>query len=227
MSSADHLLVGLTGSIGAGKSTVATAFSEAGIPVLAADEIARELMQTDLSVKSAISELLGPEVYSGNGQLDRRAIAALVFDNESLLAELNDIVHPPTIAEQGRRAAALFAEGRRVVACEAALIFETEGEGRFDYIVVVDADRETRLQRAADRSGSSIDDVRTRDERQMRAETKVERADFVLRNDGTLDEIANRARFLAALLLSLPPRSGLDIDDDSAEEDFGDTETVH
>ena len=80
----------------------------------------------------------------------------------------NDIVHPPTIAQQGVRARRLIGEGHRLVVCEAALIFETDGEGRFDYIVVVDAEPELRYGRAAERDGISVDEVRKRESRRGR-----------------------------------------------------------
>lgn len=212
----NNVLVGLTGSIGAGKSTVADVFEESGIPVLRADRIARDLMESDRSMIDAISAVVGADAYR-DGRLDRAYMAQQIFNDREKLERINAIVHPRTIAAQGVRAQQLFDEGMRVVACEAALIFESGGEGRFDYIVVVDADRETRLKRAAERDGASLDDVRRRDEMQVPAETKVEHADFVVRNDGTLDDLRRNARFIATLLKTLPPRHRLETDDEDGE----------
>src|SRR5687768_5955665 len=122
MSSNDTLLVGLTGSIGAGKSTVADLFEEGGIPVLRADLIAKELMTSDREMIAAIRSEFGHKAYV-NGELDRKFLAGEIFGNPAKLDRMNMIVHPRTIAEQGNRAARLFAAGNRVVACEAALIF--------------------------------------------------------------------------------------------------------
>lgn len=223
------VLVGLTGSIGAGKSTVADLFEESGIPVLRADLIARELMTGDRAMRDEIVEAIGPDAYR-DGELDRAWLARQVFADRQKLATLNEIVHPRTIAAQGVRARRLFDEGNRVVACEAALIFETGGEGRFDYIVVVDADPEIRLARAAGRDGSSLEQVRARDAMQMSAQHKVERADFVIRNNGDLEQLRASTMFVIGLLKSLPPRERLEIDDENADydpedEDLDDEET--
>jgi dephospho-CoA kinase len=219
----DTVLVGLTGSIGAGKSTVADLFENEGIPVLRADLIARELMTGDREMIAAIRSEFGHRAYV-DGVLDRAYLAGEIFNDPEKLERMNMIVHPRTIAEQGNRAARLFAAGNRVVACEAALIFETGGEGRFDYIVVVDADRETRLARAASREGASREEIERRDAVQIPAERKVERADFVIRNNGDLAELERNTRFVISLLKSLPPRERLDTDEEEAEEANGEIE---
>lgn len=206
---AEYVLVGLTGSIGSGKSTVAEIFEAAGIPVLQADLIARELMVEDEAMREALMQEFGAQAYV-DGALDRKYLADQIFNNPEKLERMNAIVHPRTIDEQGVRARKLVEQGYRVVACEAALIFESGGEDRFDYIVVVDADRELRLRRAAERDGASIEDVRRRDAAQIPAERKVEMADFVIRNDGTLDQLERNARFIATLLKSLPPREKIE-----------------
>lgn len=219
------VLVGLTGSIGAGKSTVADLFEEAGIPVLRADRIARELMTSDPEMRAEIVEAFGPAAYR-DGELDRSWLAQQVFNDRQKLETLNAIVHPRTIAAQGVRARQLFDEGTRVVACEAALIFETGGENRFDYIVVVDAEPEIRYQRAAGRDSAAIEQIRQRDAMQMSAQHKVERADFVIRNNDGLEQLRTSASFVISLLKALPPRDRLEIDDDEVGEDDDDDEQL-
>lgn len=216
----------MTGSIGAGKSTVADMFDEAGIPVLRADRIAKDLMTNDAGMRREIVEAFGEAAYRGT-ELDRAWLAQQVFNDPKKLEALNAIVHPRTIAEQGVSAQMLFDAGKRVVACEAALIFETDGEGRFDYIVVVDADPEIRLARAAGRDGASIDDVRKRDAMQMSAQHKVERADFVIRNNDGIDQLRESTSFVISLLKSLPPRERLNVEDEfesNTDADAGDEE---
>jgi dephospho-CoA kinase len=213
------ILVGLTGSIGAGKSTVASVFDAMGIPVLNADAIARELMNADPAVRKEIIDACGEEAYS-HGELDRQFVASRIFADGSLRERVNAIVHPRTIAEQLRRAEDYFRAGRRVVVCEAALIFEARGEDRFDYIVVVDAPKDDRLTRAADRDGLSIGEVSERDQSQMPAEKKVSMADFVIRNDGTIEKLRANATFVGTLLLNLPPRIDImEIDEEDADEE--------
>lgn len=214
----DYLIVGLTGSIGAGKSVVAQFFRDSGIPVLSADAIAKELMADDPTLRSGIIALLGEESYGSEG-LDRRYIADRVFGDEELLAALNALVHPHTIAEQGRRAAELIGDGAQIVVCEAALIYETDGEGRFDYVVVVDAPEKVRYERAAARDGSSVEEIERRDRMQYPAAEKVRRADFVIRNDGDLDALRRNSELVITLLRALPPRHHVDLlDEQDAEQ---------
>ncbi len=212
----DYLIVGLTGSIGAGKSTVAEVFREAGIPVISADEVARELMTEDPELRREIAEIVGAEAYNGT-ELNRRFVADVIFSNPEALQRVNDAVHPRTIAEQGVRARKLIDQGHRVVVCEAALIFETEGEDRFDYIVVVDAPRDVRIERASRRDGVTREDVLRREEHQMPAEEKVNRADFVIENRGTVEDLRRNALLVASLLDVLPPRDRLDDESEPME----------
>lgn len=210
----DYLLVGLTGSIGAGKSLVAEHFRNAGIPVLSADAIAKELMADDPGMRQDIINAFGPEAYS-DGELNRKWIAARVFDDREQLEKLNSIVHPRTIAEQGVRARKLIDDGHRIVACEAALIFESGGENRFDYIVVVDADQDIRYRRAAERDGVTVEDIRKRDEMQIPAQEKVKAADFVIENNGDEADLSRKAGMILMLLRALPSRHSLDAWDEA------------
>ncbi len=205
----EYLLVGLTGSIGAGKSTVAEIFRREGIPVIAADRVAKDLMHSDPDLKRELVEIAGPEVYR-NGELDRAYLADLIFSDPDVRERVNDAVHPRTIAQQGVMARSEIEKGARVVACEAALIFETDGEERFDYIVVVDAEPQVRMERASERDGVPIDKISQREESQMPAEEKVKRADFVIRNDGGIDELERNTLLIVSLLKVLPPRTQLD-----------------
>jgi dephospho-CoA kinase len=205
----DYILVGLTGAIGSGKSTVADIFEAHGIPVLRADAIAKELMASDPALIEGITGVFGADAYLG-GELNRSYLAGEIFTKPEKLAAMNALVHPRTIEEQGVRARALVDDGRRVVACEAALIFESGGEGRFDYIVVVDADRDIRVERAAGRDSATPDEILRRDAAQIPADEKVARADFVIKNNGTLAELERNATFVATLLKSLPPRERIE-----------------
>lgn len=219
----DGLYVGITGGIGSGKSAVADHFEELGVPVLRADAIARRLMVEDAELRAGIIELLGPEAYTPDGDLDRTWVAERIFADPGLREKINGLVHPRTIDEQNRRAAELFSAGHRIVASEAALIYESGGEDRFDYIVVVDAPREVRLQRAAARDGSTLEEAERRDSAQIPAEQKAEWADFVVRNDGTIEQLRANATFVLMMLKTLPPRRAIELDLED-EEDLGDEE---
>lgn len=214
----DYLLIGLTGSIGAGKSLVADHFRKAGIPVLSADAIAKELMANDPDMRQAIVDAFGPESYTGQ-ELNRKWLAAQVFEDREQLEQLNQIVHPRTIAEQGVRARKLIDAGDRIVACEAALIFESGGENRFDYIVVVDAEPDIRYGRAAERDGVTVDDIRKRDEMQIPAKEKVKAADFVIENNGSEQELSQKTNMIIMLLRALPSRNSLETWDELQEDE--------
>ena len=200
------LRVGLTGGLGSGKSTVAALFRERGATVLEADAIARELMQPGRAVYGAIVQRFGPGVVRTDGSLDRARLAELAF-REGHLAELNSIIHPPTIAEQERRMREIFARHpRAVVVVESALIFEAEAGGsapgwrqRFDRIVLVTAPDPLKIQRflarvlppesGPDQRAQAERDARARLATQIPDADKAPFCDYLLDNSGSLDAI--------------------------------------
>lgn len=203
------LRVGLTGGLGSGKSTVAALFREHGAIILEADAIARELMQPGHAVYDLIVERFGPAVVQPDGSLNRRRLAEIAF-REGHLAEMNRIIHPPTIAEQERRMREIFArDPRAVVVVESALIFEAEAGGsapgwrqRFDRIVLVTAPDDLKIQRFLARMlpRDAGEEQRVQAERDARARLaaqipdsdKAPFCDYVIDNAGGLD--ATRAQ---------------------------------
>lgn len=199
------LRVGLTGGLGSGKTTVAAEFRALGAHVIAADEVARELMQPGAVVYRAIVERFGPSVLRDDSTLDRHRLADLAF-RKNRLAELNSLVHPPVIAAQQTWAERVFAEDPSAVAVvESALIFEAEQQGsapgwrnRFDRIVLVTAPEEDRIARYVDRvahapgapSHTGLEaDARRRIAAQIPDDKKIPLADFVIRNDGSPEDL--------------------------------------
>jgi dephospho-CoA kinase len=200
------LRVGLTGGLGSGKSTAAQRFAELGAQVLYADEIGRCLMQPGESVYNAIVARFGPRILTLAGQIDRAALARLAF-GENRLEELNDIVHPPTIARQAELIDAIHVKDPdAVVVVETALLFETrhgESQGwrrRFDRTILVRAAEETKIARFVARfsNGAAVNettrtdleqDARRRLAHQLADDWKAERSDYVITNDGTLDQL--------------------------------------
>lgn len=203
------LRVGLTGGLGSGKSTIAGFFREVGATVLEADAIARELMQPGGAAYHDIVERFGASVRRPDGSLDRARLAELAF-REGRLAELNRIVHPPTIAEQERRMREIFAgDPGAMVVVESALIFEAEAGGsapgwrqRFDRIVLVTAPDELKIQRflarvlppdaGAEQRAAAERDARARLAAQIPDREKAPFCDYVIDNSGTLQ--ATRAQ---------------------------------
>jgi dephospho-CoA kinase len=203
------LRIGLTGGIGSGKSLVAAIFRSLGAPVLSADEIARNLTNSDPIIKERIREEFGSEVFRGDGSLNRKAMADIVFLNKEKREKLNAIVHPAVIKKIDEEIRKLEGNGDTpFVIHEAALIYEAGVDKKLDYVIVVDANEDKRIRRVMDRDGISKKDVQRRIDAQIPAEMKRKMADFVLENDGDRKSLEQRARFLHNLFLTLGETAG-------------------
>ncbi len=182
------LHVGLTGGIGSGKSTVAALLREKGAETLDADRIVRRMLAPRGEAVEAVLEAFGEGMRGPKGGVDRRALAALVFEDPEARARLEAILHPRVVA---RRRALLEEIARRrgprtVVVSEAALIFEAGTQGEFDATVLVTAPLEVRLKRLA-QVGWDLEEARRRMAAQWDDERKAALADFVVDNGGDLD----------------------------------------
>ena len=171
-------IVGLTGGIGSGKSTVANMFKELGVPVYNSDERAKHLMNTSLEIKNQLIELLGEEAYEGD-KLNRSFIAKKVFSNTDLLAELNKIVHPIV-----RKDFIDWTNDQdyRYVIQETALLFENKSEDLYDSIILVTAPKEERIARVVDRDKSTKEQVISRMNNQLDDEAKLDLSNYVIEN---------------------------------------------
>ena len=195
------LRVGLTGGLGSGKSTVLRMLVEQGAHGLSADEIGRELMEPGTAVFAAIVARFGNEVVAADGRLNRPELARLAF-GENRVEELNAIVHPATIARQAELAEAIFARNANaVVVVESALIFETNhGEGwreRFERLILVTAPEALKVERFVERTGvgdrSALEiEARRRLARMIPDDVKAPQCDFVVANDGSLEDLRLR-----------------------------------
>jgi dephospho-CoA kinase len=184
------LLVGLTGGIGAGKSSVSALLAERGAVVIDADAITRDLQEPGTPVFEAMVERFGPEIVAADGTLDRAAVADVVFNDADALADLNQIVHPAVGAEIARR---LEAELNRdnVVVLDVPLLVES-GRDDMAAMIVVDVDPEVAVRRLVDQRGFREADARARIGRQASREERLARADFVVDNGGTREELEQR-----------------------------------
>ncbi len=199
-------LVGVTGGIGSGKSTVCAAFARLGRMVISADQVARELTETDASVLEAIRREFGGQAFRPDGALDRAALAALAFADRRRVAALNAIVHPRVFQEiDTRLAAAPAAAARPYVIIEAALIYESGMDARLNRVIVVDAPLEVRIGRVMERDGCSRDDILRRIAAQLPEAEKLRRADFVIVNDRNTVSLDAKVAFIDGVLQALPP----------------------
>jgi dephospho-CoA kinase len=189
------LLVGLTGGIGSGKSTVARLLEKRGAVVFDADLLAREAVEPGTPGHAAVIERFGADVLAPGGELDREALASIVFADPAARRDLEQIVHPEV-----RR---LFAEGSeayrdtdRVVVFSAPLLVETGMHTAFEVLVVVSATVATQIERLMRQRGMSEPSIRARIDAQALLEDKAAAADFLVDNEGSLDELESQVEQL-------------------------------
>jgi dephospho-CoA kinase len=186
-------LFGLTGGIGSGKSTVGRRFRERGVPVLDADQLAREVVAVGTPGLAAIVDRFGPEMLDAGGALDRKKLAARVFQNDDERRALNRITHPRVGELLAARTAELAARGEPLACYEVPLLFEAGLDAAFRPVVVVDAPVAVQVDRTVARDGGSADDALARIRAQLPLAEKVRRADFVIDNTGSIAELRARA----------------------------------
>ena len=182
------LLVGLTGGIGAGKSTVAKLLAEHGAVLIDADAIVRELQQPGTEVFRAIVDRFGPQVVASDGALDRERLADIVFRDDDARSALNAIVHPAVYAVMSERIASMK-DDDRVVVLDIPLLAEAGGGGSMDSVVVVEADEEMRVARVVSERGIDAEDVRARMAAQASPEQREALADVIIRNNGSREDL--------------------------------------
>lgn len=180
------LILGLTGGIATGKSTVAKMLVELGAAHVDADSLAREAVAVGEPAWRAIADYFGPSVFREDGSLDRKALAGLVFSDPQALAALNAITHPPIIALARKRLDEARSGGALVCVLEAPLLYESGLDSEVDLTVVVTASEATQLARLLTREQLTEEEARLRVRAQLPLEEKVRRADFCIDNDGPL-----------------------------------------
>lgn len=196
------ILVGLTGGIGSGKSTVSSMLADKGAVVIDADAIVREVQEPGSPVISRLAETFGDSVVTEDGALDRQALAQIVFTDPDALKKLNAIVHPAVGAEMNRR----IIEQRsttNVVVLDIPLLTENPREG-LQARIVVDVPEETQVQRLVQFRGFEESDARARMSRQATREQRLAGADFVVDNSGRPEDLPEQIDSLWEWLQTLP-----------------------
>ena len=184
--------VGITGGIGSGKSTVCEIWSEMGAYILNADDLAKQVMVTDDDVKQQLIDTFGNESFLDNGSLNREYLAREAFE-KGRVKELNAIVHPKLPEAALKKMKEAEEAGYEVIVYEAALLLENIEPGDLDYVVLILADEENRLERVQNRDGNSASDIKQRMNKQRNFEKVTGRVDYVIRNNSTLDELRKKA----------------------------------
>ncbi|HEX4603685.1 MAG TPA: dephospho-CoA kinase [Candidatus Angelobacter sp.] len=198
------LRVGLTGGVACGKSMVAKMFAEMGARLVDADIIAHELYRPGEDVYQELVKRFGPEIVKPDGEIDRKKLAAVVFDG-GRVEELNKIVHPAVIRRQEQWMREIGAKDPYAVAMvEAALIFEAGVKERFDKTIVVMCKPAQKVARFSQRTGMNEADARADVERRTKAqmpdEEKARRANFVIDNSGSVEETRHQVQRIYAEL---------------------------
>jgi dephospho-CoA kinase len=183
---------GLTGGLASGKSTVAARFRAGGMPVIDADQLAREVVEPGSPGLAAVVEAFGPEVLAADGSLDRAKLAALVFADRDKRRAINAILHPRIAAASAARFAELDQAGEKLCCYEAALLVENGLADAFRPLVVVAVDEAEQVVRATARDACTAEQARARIAAQLPLTEKIAAADFVVDTSGPREVTAKR-----------------------------------
>jgi dephospho-CoA kinase len=182
------LTIGLTGGIASGKSTVTRMIRELGIPVIDADQVARDVVKVGEEAYAQIVATFGRDILQANGEIDRAKLGSIVFHNEQKRKKLNAIVHPAVRRRMMAEKEAYVQSGTKTVVLDIPLLFESELTHFIDKVIVVYVDDEVQLERLMKRNGFSKEEALARIRSQMPLREKVKKADAVINNNGTVEE---------------------------------------
>jgi len=182
------LIVGLTGSIGTGKSTIANRFKELDIPVVDADLIARQVVEPGEAAYEQIVETFGEGILQLDKTLDRKALGAIVFQDDTKRKELNAIIHPAIRKELIHQRDQYVDEGVKCVVVDIPLLYESNLIDYVDKVLVVYVDEEVQLQRVVSRDNSTEKEAKQRIASQIPVAEKAKQADAVIDNNGTVEQ---------------------------------------
>ena len=203
------LYVGLTGNIASGKSEVANRLASLGATIVDADEIARRVIAKGSPAYAKVVERWGPQIVASDGSLDREALRHTVFADKRELDELNAIVHPVITKLRNEMVDDARARGDAVLVYAVPLLFERQLAAEFDTIILVDAPTDLRFERLVAKRGVSAEDAGNMISSQMPAELKRARADLVIENGGSLEELHDQVDSVWARLTAIGARSSL------------------
>lgn len=185
-------VIGLTGGIGTGKSTAARYFQELGALIIDADRVGKEIADSNPEVKEKIKFEFGRNFFDSKGNLKRKELGNLVFANNKELQKLNNILHPlmiKIIEEKVQKD--IFSNKYKMIIVDAAIIFELNQEKKFDFIVTVSSNKDICRKRILKKNGISSENFEDRFNSQINPEIKEKKSDYVIKNNGTINELRN------------------------------------
>jgi len=194
--------LGVTGGIGSGKSTVCDFLKSFGARVFDADEKAKSIMTNDLRIRQQVIDTFGVDSYSISGELNTVYLAKEIFADADKVKRINAMIHPRVLDAFSAAAQMARKDGVNLMVMEAALIYESGADEILDYVVVVDAPVESRIARVAERDGASEEEIASRMRYQLTSAELLRRADFVVRNEGSIEELRTKVAELVREILS-------------------------
>ncbi|MCX6173546.1 MAG: dephospho-CoA kinase [Ignavibacteriales bacterium] len=192
------LKIAITGGIGSGKSSVSKIIESFGFPVIKTDDLAKELMLKDESIKKKIIKSFGKESFTEKG-INTKYLADNVFINKEKVEKINSIIHPPTIRKIEEISKKFFKK-HNLVFVESALVYEAKIQKLFDYVILIYAEEEIRIARKIENNSMNRLDVEKRMSFQIPDEKKTDRAHFVIDNNSTFDKLETRTKFVIELI---------------------------
>lgn len=190
------MIIGLTGSIASGKSTVANILKQYGLPIVDADLVARKVVEKGEPTLQKIVEAFGEDILTNTGEMDRAKVGAIVFHNEEKRKLLNSIIHPAIRAEMLRQRDELIQNGAKAVVMDIPLLFESKLQHFVEKILVVTVDEHIQLERLMKRNNFTEEEAKARINSQMPLSEKVKQADAVIYNNGTLEETKKQVQIV-------------------------------
>ena len=182
------MIIGLTGSIASGKSTVANMLKEYGFPIVDADLVARQVVEPGSETLKKIADAFGEEVLTSEGAMDRAKVGSIIFHDESKRKVLNDIIHPAIRAEMLRQRDEHIANGEKTVIMDIPLLFESKLQHFVEKVLVVTVSEETQLTRLIERNQLSEEEAKARISSQLPLSIKEQGADAVINNNGSIED---------------------------------------
>lgn len=186
-------IIGLTGSIGVGKSMASGIFKdELNIPIIDADKLSFEVVKKGSIALKEIENAFGSDIIDEFGNLDRKYLASVVFNYEKKRKILNDIIHPRVLDEFNKEVGLYKNKGEKVVIFDCPLLLESNIEHLVDIILVITSDYDIQLDRIVRRDNMSINEAKQRIDSQMSQEEKIKRADYIIENNGTYEDLKEK-----------------------------------
>ncbi|MGB2696611.1 MAG: dephospho-CoA kinase [Candidatus Zixiibacteriota bacterium] len=188
-------VIGITGGIASGKTEVAKVFQRLGAKILSGDEIGKDVVERNPHLLKKLVKTFGNEILDSKKRLNRKNLARIAFSSKSLTKKLNQIVHPFLLKDLKEKIKSLKKRGyRKPVVIDAALIVEWDLQSKFDCLIFVDCSRQKRIKRLIQQKGYTRKEAEGRIKAQFPESKKRKQADFVIKNEGSLKELREKAK---------------------------------